>query len=185
MYTRNQIVDEIQKRGIDFSERAFIYLQENDMLPKVSAYEGRRGMFPLETLDVVYGIMKARETGRSKKSIKAGLDILKDYKEVRLDLDGPIVKLKGWWPVENYLLLAVICPAKETISFFLMDGSTIPAESGFQESDDILFEKTYRYHEFSKKSQTLIDRILYEQGRLATEDDFVFAIFNDLIEKTY
>lgn len=185
MYTRGQIVKEIQKKGINFSERAFIYLQENDMLPKVNTYEGRWGMFPPETLDVVYGIMKAREAGRSRKSIKAGLDILKGSKEIRVEGEDPTVKLKGWWPVENYLLLSVSCPEKETIHFFLMDGSTIPSENGFQESSDVLFEKSFRYHEFSMRAQVLVDNILFEQGRLATEDDFVFAIFNDLIEKAH
>ena len=185
MYTRGQIVDEIQKRGIDFSERAFIYLQENDMLPKVSAYEGRWGKFPPETLDVVYGIMKAREAGRSKQSIKAGLDILKDYREVRLDLNGPVVRLKGWWPADNYLLLSVSCLSRETISFFLMESVAIPSESVLHDSSDVLFEKTYSFHEFSMKAQSLVDRILYEQGRFATEDDFVSDVFKDLVEKAH
>ena len=183
MFTRGQIVDEIQKRGIDFSERSFIYLQEKDMIPKVRSYKGRWGLFPRETLDIVYGIMKAREAGRSRKSIKKGLDIMKGSKEIRRDDDGPMVKMKGWWPVENYLLLSISCPERETISFFLMDGSTIPPENGFQESSDVLFEKTFRYHQFSMRVQTLVDNILYEQGRIAAEEDFVSAIFNDLIEK--
>ena len=185
MYTRGQIVEEMQNRGVEFSERAFIYLQENDMLPKVSAYEGRLGLFPPETLHIVNGIMKAREAGRSKKSIKAGLDIMKGSKEIRLEDENLTFKLKGWWPVENYLLLSVSCPEKETISFFLMDGATIPPEEGIEESPDVLFRRSYGYHEFSVRAKDLTDSVLFEEGRLPTEDDFVKTVFEDIIERSY